>query len=91
MADQEQDRLIKGIEIQQLMGAAYNKQSSAWLEKHGLTEPTRSRPWTSDEIHVYLLQVKKVDSVKKVKLSDHAELLAVFSGEPVVDTPAEQE
>jgi hypothetical protein len=79
MADEE-GPFVFGKFTQGLWGAALYAQTE------------RSRPWTRDEVHAYLMKHKGVDSMKKVLLSDHDELLAVFAGEPVpVDTPTEKD
>lgn len=79
MAEQGQSPLVYGRFTQGLQGAARSENIE------------RSRPWTDDEIHAYLLKHKMVTSMTRVLLSDYEELLKVFSGEPIaVDNPVEE-
>lgn len=80
----DEPELVFGNEIKQLWGAALFNPKPEWLEAHGLTEPTRPRPWTREEVHDYLRLHKGVDSMKLVNRVDFDELLKVFAGEPPI-------
>lgn len=43
----------------------------------------RSRPWTKEEVHGYLMKHKGINSMKLVKAADVEELRGIFSGEPI--------
>ena len=72
MDKQNEGQLANGKQIQSLWGAALYAQIE------------RSRPWTREEAHSYLIVHYGINSMKLVRAEDVDELMKVFSGEPVV-------
>lgn len=83
------DQLATKLEIQALWGAALNKQKIEWLEQHNLDDPTRSGPWTREEVHAYLIKHYGINSMKLVRAEHVLALMEVFAGEPI-DTPSSE-
>ncbi len=83
------DELAVGKEIQQLWGAALNRQSADWLAGRNLDEPTRPRPWTREEVHCFLMARYGINSMKLVKAKDVIDLLVIFGG-PAIVTPSSE-